>query len=372
MYTWNGLIPSQQPRYPSLKRLHGVVNTLKQKEGLVSFKDIERLKKNLASSSCVVQIGDCAESFSHIPNYVENYCNLFKNIFKKIPDDGIVVGRIAGQYAKSRTMHALSKNHKNICPFFGESVNDVDPKNRIPNPSRMLEAYNKSLSTLSSCNQYMHNEKKRFFSSHELCLLPYEEGLLRAHDGVIYDSSAHFLWIGARTREKNAAHVQFASHIYNPIGIKIDAHASIEELENLIKILNPTHQKGRLSFIIRMGKECIQKKFPLLLNAFWGHPITWICDPCHGNTTVSSSRLKQRIFSDIVEETCSFFRIVKAFNIKNCGIHLEASGFSTIAECIDPSRGINESSASRFMSLCDPRLSASQALELVDIMQNFI
>ena len=207
-----------------------------------------------------------------------------------------------------------------------------------------------------------------FYTSHEALLLPYEEALTRVDSltGDPYATSAHFLWIGARTHQTDGAQVEFARGIKNPIGLKVGPHLDADTLLRLIDILNPENEAGRLTLISRMGSEMVESKLPPLLRAVEneGRIVVWSCDPMHGNTIKAANGLKTRKFGDVLAEVRGFFAAHKTEGTHPGGIHLELTG-QDVTECTGGAQLLGDSDlSSRYETRCDPRLNASQALEM--------
>jgi 3-deoxy-7-phosphoheptulonate synthase len=213
-----------------------------------------------------------------------------------------------------------------------------------------------------------------FFTSHEALLLPYEQALTRVDSttGEWYDVSAHFLWIGDRTRQLDGAHVEFMRGIRNPIGLKVGPSMAPDELLRLIDALDPAGEQGRLTLISRMGAEKIDEKLAPLMRAVRqaGRGNAWICDPMHGNTVKSSSGYKTRPFDRILSEVRSFFAVHEAEGQHPGGVHFEMTG-QDVTECTGGAQAITEGGLSeRYHTVCDPRLNASQSLELTFLITN--
>jgi 3-deoxy-7-phosphoheptulonate synthase len=211
-----------------------------------------------------------------------------------------------------------------------------------------------------------------FFTSHEALLLPYEQALTRVDStsGDWYDCSAHLVWIGDRTRQLDGAHVEFARGIKNPIGLKAGPTTNPDDLLRLIDILSPDNEPGRLSLITRMSSEKVTELLPALVRAVKreGRKVTWVCDPMHGNTHTSSSGYKTRSFDRIIKEVRGFFDVHEAEGTHAGGVHFEMTG-QEVTECIGGAQAISDSSlGDRYHTHCDPRLNASQSLELAFLM----
>ncbi len=387
-----------------------------------------KLAKVAKGEAILLQGGDCAESFANFN--AQSIRDLFKVLLQMnmvlMYSSGkpvVKIGRIAGQYAKPRSSDFEEIGGVKLPSYRGDIVNDIefDAEAREPKPEKMLEAYYKSAATLNLIRAYARggfadlrqihkwnleflkdNElEKRFeeladkitqalrfmeacgvnpdntpqlkqttlYTSHEALLLPYEEALTRkdTFTGDWYDCSAHFLWIGDRTRDPKGAHVEFFRGIKNPIGVKVGPSMKPEELLELIDALNPANEPGRLTLIVRMGAEKIGELFPPLLRAVKeaGKEVVWSIDPMHGNTYKTGGGLKTRDFEKILSEVKQFIQIHKAEGTIPGGMHLEMTG-SDVTECTGSiSSSITEEALnSRYHTQCDPRLNANQALEL--------
>ncbi len=336
----------------------------------------------------------------------------------------VKVGRIAGQFAKPRSSDFEEIDGVKLPSYRGDIINGVafTPEARIPNPHNMIRAYNQASATqnllrafsrggfadlnkvhkwnlnfikdntlgkryeelsekidkavkfISACglssDQVPQLHQTTIFTSHEALLLNYEESLTKIDsegDGKYYDCSAHMLWIGDRTRDLTDAHIEFFRGIANPIGCKVGSTMGEDELIELIDALNPENEEGRLNLIVRMGASKIQEFFPKLLKRVRdeGRNVVWSCDPMHGNVEKSSTGYKTRDFENILSEVEQFFAIHKEMGTVAGGIHLEMTG-NDVTECTgSTSCSITaEDLSSRYHTQCDPRLNASQALEL--------
>ena len=375
----------------------------------------------------LLQCGDCAESFSEF--HADNIRDTFRVILQmaviltsgmKLPV--VKVGRMVGQFAKPRSNPNEVINGQSLPSYAGDIINDIEFEKvkRIPQPSRMLTAYSQAASTLNllrafsnggfadlrhvqSWNmgfvkngpqgkRYRHLAEEiqkslnfmdalgissentpqlktaKYFTSHEALLLPYEEALTRVDStsGNIYNTSAHFLWIGDRTRFLNSAHIEYCRGIQNPIGIKCGPSSDPEELIKIIDILNPMNEAGKITLITRFGFKDVEKFLSKLIKKinFEGKNVIWSCDPMHGNTIKSKSDKKTRKFENILSEVKSNIEIHKNEGSRIGGIHLEITG-QNVTECIGGLDDISDSDLNdRYHTHCDPRLNANQAIEL--------
>ncbi|PBK64924.1 DAHP synthetase [Armillaria solidipes] len=349
------------------------------------------------------------------------------------------IGRIAGQYAKPRSSPTETINGKLVTSFRGDNVNGLDPNDRTPDPQRLLSAYFHSTATLNhvrglltsgfaslhhprdwSFNHVRSPELRKefefivdglsdaldfsrtigaersapfeqgggrgtvgevdFYTSHEGLMLDYEEALTRPAPlgSGHYNTSAHFLWIGDRTRQLDGAHVEYFRGIRNPIGIKVGPSMADDELAKLLDVVNPSKEPGRITLISRYGAEKIDAHLPSHIEAVKrsGHPVVWICDPMHGNTLTSSTGYKTRHFSAIIGEITSCLRIHTSSGSRLGGISLEFTGelndegFS-VTECLGGSMELSEEQLGlRYQSFCDPRLNFEQSLDVAFLLSN--
>ncbi len=344
----------------------------------------------------------------------------------------VKVGRIAGQFAKPRSSDFEEIDGVKLPSYRGDIINGIEftEESRVPNPHNMIRAYNQAAATQNllrafsrggfadlnkvhqwnlefikdhalgqkytelskkidrsvkfmeacglSSNQVPQLHQTTMFTSHEALLLNYEEALTRKdteEDNKFYDCSAHMLWIGDRTRELTEAHIEYFRGIANPIGCKVGPTMGEDELIELINALNPENEEGRLNLIVRMGAGKIEEYFPKLLKRVRdeGKHVVWSCDPMHGNVEKSSTGYKTRDFANILSEVEQFFAIHKRLGTVAGGIHLEMTG-NDVTECTgSESCAITaEDLGSRYHTQCDPRLNASQALELSFMIGNMI
>lgn len=375
----------------------------------------------------LLQGGDCAESFAefseaNLRNFFRVMLQMTVALMYGAGCPVVKVGRIAGQFSKPRSDNTEKMNGKELPSYRGDMVNgmDFDGDSRIPDPERLLKVYYQSGATLNflrslakggyaslrqisrwnmdfvatstqgkrfhmlvdrinECLSFMEAcglplddmeqlSEARFFTSHEALLLGYESSLTRIDetDGKPYVGSAHMLWIGDRTRSPDEAHVEFLRGVANPIGCKVGPSMTKDALLKLCDVLNPENEPGRLTFISRMGAEKIEDMLPPLVRSIRdeGRAVLWSCDPMHGNTIKSPSGIKTRKFTDILSEVRNFFAIHKDEGTYGGGVHFEMTG-QDVTECLGGAQAISEMNlADRYHTHCDPRLNASQSLEL--------
>ena len=394
-----------------------------------------QLKEVYEGNAFLLQGGDCAESFSEFN--ADNIRDTFRVILQmavvltsgmKLPV--IKVGRMAGQFAKPRSNPIETLNGEEAPSYAGDIINDINfnLQKRKPDPSRMLTAYSQAASTLNllrafadggyadlkhvqswnmgfvqngkQSDRYRHLaqsiqesltfmealgvnadntpqlRKVNYYTSHEALLLPYEQSLTRVDStsGKIYNTSAHFLWIGDRTRFIDSAHVEYCRGIENPIGIKCGPSTKTDELNKILDIINPMNEDGKITLITRFGENNVDRYLPNLIRSISkeGKSVIWSCDPMHGNTIKSQSGKKTRAFDSIINEVKNNFQIHRSEGSRAGGIHLEMTG-QDVTECIGGSQSIKHSDLnSRYHTHCDPRLNANQAIELTFLISDWL
>ncbi len=375
----------------------------------------------------LLQGGDCAESFAEFS--ADNIRDTFRVLLQMAvaltfaaASPVVKVGRIAGQFAKPRSSAEETIEGVTLPSYLGDNINgiDFDPQSRIPDPDRLLRAYSQSASTLNLIRafatggyadlDFVHRwnlgfvadspegaryeelanritealdfmracgvdsetqpqlHTTEFYTSHEALLLGFEQSMTRIDSttGDWYDTSAHMLWIGDRTRQPDHAHVEFLRGVKNPIGLKCGPTLDPEELVRLTDILNPKNEPGRLTLICRFGADNVEKYLPPLIRAIQreGKKVVWSSDPMHGNTIKASSGYKTRPVDRILKEVQSFMAVHSAEGTHAGGVHFEMTG-QNVTECIGGAQAISETDlGDRYHTHCDPRLNASQALEL--------
>ena len=387
----------------------------------------QHLAEVAAGRAFLLQGGDCAESFADfneraITDTFRVLLQMAVILTFAAACPVVKVGRMAGQFAKPRSSSTETRNGTTLPSYRGDIVNDLDftAEARHPDPRRQLRAYAQSAATLNLLRALaqggfadLHRVQQwnfdflraspqgaryrdlasrisetlafmracgldavadpqvrqvNFYTSHEALLLGYEQALTRCdpQTGEWYDGSAHFLWIGERTRQVDGAHVEFLRGIANPIGLKLGPTAAPDTLLRLLDALNPDDQPGRLTLISRMGADKIATALPPLIRVVQreGRCVIWSCDPMHGNTLETSTGYKTRPFTRILDEVRQFFAIHRAEGSIPGGVHFELTG-QDVTECLGGAQAITEQGlAVRYHTLCDPRLNASQSLEL--------
>ena len=395
----------------------------------------KRLADVANGKAFLLQGGDCAESFAEFS--ADNIRDTFRVLLQmavvltfggSLPV--VKVGRMAGQFAKPRSAGTETRDGVELPSYRGDIINGMDftAEARKPDPSRLLQAYSQSAVTLNllrafatggyadlhrvhgwnlgfvakspqaerwqdlvsriteclgfmeACgikqDQSQELATTEFYTSHEALLLGFEQALTRVDStsGDWYDTSAHLLWIGDRTRQVDGAHVEFLRGVGNPLGLKVGPTSEPDNLLRLIDALNPKNEAGRLTLISRMGADKVDQHLPALLRAVQreGKSVVWSCDPMHGNTLTSSTGFKTRPFDRILKEVRQFFAAHAAEGTYGGGIHVEMTG-RDVTECLGGAQAILETDLSdRYHTHCDPRLNASQALELAFLIAEML
>lgn len=383
----------------------------------------------------LLQGGDCAESFAEFhPNNIRDTFRVLLQMAvvltfaSKMPV--VKLGRMAGQFAKPRSADMEDVNGVSLPSYRGDIINDISfqAAGRAPDPQRMVKAYSQAAATLNllrafagggyanlhQVHAWTHDFMDRspwaqkyqetadrisealqfmeacgitpetvpqikgtsFYTSHEALLLPYEEALTRQDSltGGWYDTSAHMLWVGDRTRFEGSAHIEYLRGIGNPIGMKCGPSLEPDALLRLLDTLNPNHVAGRMTLITRYGHDKIEAHLPKLVRAVKesGHPVIWSCDPMHGNVIKTDNGYKTRPFDRILAEVRGFFAVHRAEGTYGGGIHIEMTG-QNVTECTGGAMDVTQMDlADRYHTHCDPRLNAGQSLELAFLLAEML
>ena len=394
-----------------------------------------RLSDVSEGKAFLLQGGDCAESFAEFhPNNIRDTFRVLLQMAvvltfaSKLPV--VKVGRMAGQFAKPRSSPTETVGNETLPSYLGDNVNSIEftPDGRRNDPMRMIRAYSQSAATLNLLRAFatggyanlrqVHQwtldfmgrsrwteqfkdvadrigealdfmeacgvdpetvpqlKSTEFYTSHEALLLPYEQALTRQDSltGQWYDTSAHMLWIGDRTRFEGSSHVEFLRGVGNPIGMKCGPSLEPDALLKLLDVLNPARQPGRMTLISRFGHDKVEAGLPRLVRAVQreGHPVVWSCDPMHGNVIKAESGYKTRPFDRILSEVKGFFAVHRAEGTHAGGIHVEMTG-QDVTECTGGAVAItDEGLADRYHTHCDPRLNAAQSLELAFLLAEML
>lgn len=432
---YKDLVAKQQPSWPDAEALARVVARLERVPPLVFAGEADVLREHFAAAgrgeAFVLQGGDCAEIFAEatadrIRNKIKTILQMAVILTYGASTPVVKIGRMAGQYAKPRSSDMETRDGVTLPAYRGDIVNSsaFTPEARIPNPERMLDAYNVSASTLNLIRAFTHggfadlrrvhawnrgfaanpayskyeqmaaeiDRAVRFmaaaggdfdalktvdlFASHEALLLDYERALTRidSRSGLAYGTSAHFLWIGERTRDLDGAHVEFMSKIHNPIGVKLGPTATGAQALELAERLNPENIPGRLTLVVRMGAQAIRDNMPQLVETVRdaGVNVTWLSDPMHGNTFTSESGYKTRRFDTLMDEVAGFFEVHHALGTVPGGLLVELTG-DDVTEVMGGTEEIDDAAlALRYETKVDPRLNHQQSLELAFLVSELL
>ncbi len=431
-----GLVAAQQPNWPDKEALAKAVEELRTFPPLVFAGECDTLKEKIAEAAegraFWLQGGDCAETFAgatadSIRNRMKTILQMAAVLQYGASLPVLKVGRMAGQFAKPRSNDNETRGDVTLPAYRGDAVNDLEftLESRTPDPQRLVKVYQTSVSTLNLVRAFTHggfadlrrvhewnkgfirdsavgeryeqmaNEIGRalafmqsagvdpdafrsvdLYSSHEALILEYERALTRIDSRTQepYDVSAHFVWIGERTRKIDGAHVDFCSKIRNPIGVKLGPKTQVDEVLALIDKLDPNREPGRLTFITRMGAGVVREALPKLVDGVTksGAKVLWVCDPMHGNTYEAPSGYKTRKFDDVLDEVRGFFEVHKKLGTHPGGIHIELTG-DDVTECVGGGEQISHDDlSSRYETACDPRLNHTQSLELAFLVAEML
>jgi 3-deoxy-7-phosphoheptulonate synthase len=427
--SWQSLPATQQPTYPDEPALQRAFADLSRLPPIVTSWEVDELRAQIASAqrgeAFVLQGGDCAESFEECTS--ENIVAKLKILLQMslvmlygLKKPIVRVGRMAGQYAKPRSADTETRDSQTLPSFRGDLVNrnPFTVEDRVPDPQLILRGYERAALTLnfvrslidggfadlhhpefwdlnwvghspmadeyrnvvdsisnsldfleSISGRALHQTQRvDFYAAHEGLHLSYEQAQTRylEHRKRWYNLTTHFPWIGMRTATIDGAHVEFFRGIANPMGIKVGTGMTPEYLQELIGVLNPTGEPGRITLIHRFGAKLIEDNLPDLIRAAreTGSPVLWVCDPMHGNTESTADGTKTRRFDNIVAELESAFRVHKALGSYLGGVHLELTG-ENVTECTGGARGLTDGDLTRaYKSTVDPRLNYEQAMEV--------
>jgi 3-deoxy-7-phosphoheptulonate synthase len=425
---WRDLPAAQQPQWPDQAALTAVTSEIARIPPLVFAGECDNLTQRLAAvadgKAFVLQGGDCAETFAGstadaIRGKLRTLLQMAVILTYAASVPVVKIGRLAGQFAKPRSQDTETRDGTRLPVYRGDAVNGLEftAEARTPDPQRLLRACHYSAATLNLCRAFtqggyadlrqvhlwntdfvasspagrryealageidraltfMHASGTdpaefrtvEFYSSHEALLLDYERALTRidSRTGLAYDTSAHFPWIGERTRALDGAHVEFFRHVRNPVGVKLGPSTTPQDALCLIEALNPDNEPGRLTFITRMGASRVRACLPPIAEKVTasGARVAWICDPMHGNTIEAPNGQKTRHVEDILAEVTGFFEVHRSLGTHPGGIHIEFTG-DDVTECVGGSHGLTEDDLTfRYETACDPRLNRGQSLDL--------
>ena len=432
----HALAPAQQPAYPDAVAVDAAVARLRTLPPLVFAGECDDLKVKLGQvakgQAFLLQGGDCAETFSgatadNVRNKLRVLLQMAVVLTYAASVPVVKLGRLAGQYAKPRSSDLETREGVTLPAYRGDAVNGFDftPEARVPDPQRLIEAYHSSASTLNLVRAFVTggyadlrqvhtwntdfvsnspvgkryekvadeiDRAMRFMSAigadpdefhrvdfhtcHEALILEYEHALTRidSRTGNPYDVSGHFVWIGERTNDLNGAHVELLSQVRNPLGVKVGPRTTADDLIALAARLNPENEAGRLTFITRLGAARITDLLPAVVEKVTaaGLEVAWVCDPMHGNTFETSTGYKTRRFEDVIGEVQGFFDVHRSLGTWPGGIHVELTG-DDVTECVGGGEEVAELDlATRYESVCDPRLNRVQSLELAFLVAEML
>ena len=433
---WSDLPAAQQPDWPDPIALETAIEQLRSLPPLVFAGECDDLRDRLAAASrgeaFVLMGGDCAERFTganadEIRAKLKTVLQMAVVLTYGASMPVVKIGRIAGQYAKPRSQPNEVIDGVSLPAFRGDIVNGLDftKASRTPDPARLVEAYHRASATLNLVRAFTQGgyadlrqvhawntdfvrdssageryervasdidralafmraigsdpeelHRVEFYAGHEALLLDYERPLTRidSRTGSPYDVSGHFFWVGERTRQLAGAHVDFASRIKNPIGVKLGPTTTPEDAVALIERLDPEATPGRITLITRMGAQHVRSVLPPIVEKVraTGRPVVWVCDPMHGNTFEAESGHKTRRFEDIVHEVLGFFEVHAALGTHPGGLHIELTG-DEVTECVGGAEGLVEQDLPmRYETACDPRLNRAQSLELAFLVAGML
>jgi 3-deoxy-7-phosphoheptulonate synthase len=424
----HALKPLQQPTYPDPAEVTDVVRRLRRLPPLVFAGECDELREKMAGVAAgkafVLQGGDCAETFAgvtaaNIQNKLRTLLSMAIVLTYAAQVPVVKVGRMAGQYTKPRSSDTETRDGMTLPAYRGDAINGFEftEEARRHDPQRLLGVYNASSATLNLVRAFvkggfadmrtMHSwnsdfvrnspagvryeqltaeieralafieacgidsEETRtvdFYASHEGLSLEYEHAMTRIDSRTHrpYNTSGHLIWIGERTRQIDGAHVELMRHVRNPIAVKLGPTTSADTALELADRLDPDGEPGRITFITRMGAGKIRDLLPDVVEKVTasGRQVAWVCDPMHGNTFESANGFKTRAFSDVIDEVNGFFDVHDELGTWPGGVHIELTG-DDVTECVGGAQELVEADlASRYETLCDPRLNRNQSLEL--------
>ena len=417
---WRSLPAAQQPNWPDDAALREAAQTLSGMPPLVVASEVDLLRERLAAvargEAFLLQGGDCAETFAtssqaDIAGKVRVLLQMAVVLTYGASMPVVKLGRIAGQYAKPRSSDLDATGRPS---YRGDMVNDLYG-DRTPDPQRIVRAYSTAATTLNLLRAYAGGglasldrvhawntafarstdtgtryeriageidravrfmracgvndaalESVELYAGHEALILDYERALTRIEDGRAYDLSGHFLWVGERTRQLDGAHLEFASRIANPLGVKLGPSTTPEFAAELVERLDPDNRPGRLTLISRMSNALVRDRLPAIVEKVrsTGHLVVWQCDPMHGNTEETAGGVKTRHLDRIIDEVDGFFDVHAALGTHPGGLHVELTG-DDVTECIGGTAELTAADLGRrYETACDPRLNIEQSLEL--------
>jgi 3-deoxy-7-phosphoheptulonate synthase len=429
---WRTLPREQMPPWPDMSLVDGVTTVLSTVPTIVAPYEVDELRTRLAQvcegKAFVLQGGDCAETFvdnteAHLLANARTLLQMAVVLTYGASLPVIKVARVAGQYTKPRTAPLDSLS---LPAYRGDMINSLEPTEaaRVADPQRMIRAYANASSAMNMLRAYLgggmadlhavHDWNKGFvtssrageryealaaeidralafiracgmtddqalrtvtlYCSHEALALEYDRALTRLADNRAFGLSAHFLWVGERTRQLGGAHIDFVSRIANPIGVKLGPETSPETAIELCERLNPDNIPGRLTLVSRMGNQKVRDALPPIVEKTTaaGCKVVWQCDPMHGNTHESSNGYKTRHFDRIVDEVLGYFEVHRQLGTHPGGLHVELTG-EDVTECLGGAQAIEDADLpGRYETACDPRLNTQQSIELAFLVAEML
>ena len=427
--SWQSRTALQQASYPDKAALDRAVAELSRLPPITTSWEVDQLKEHIAKAQAgdafILQGGDCAETFDECTS--ENIVAKLKILLQMslvmiygLKKPVIRIGRMAGQYAKPRSADTETRDGTTLPSFRGDLINrsGFSADERMPDPQKILRGYERAALTLNfvrslidggfadlhhpeywdlgwvahspaaaeyhsivasisdsldfletvSGRQFHHTQRADIYAAHEGLHLHYEQAQTRYLERRKrwYNLTTHFPWIGMRTAQMDGAHIEYFRGIANPVGVKVGPGMTREWLQNLIRVLNPDNEPGRLTLIHRYGTKSIEEHLPAMITAARevGSPVLWVCDPMHGNTETTADGTKTRRFDNIVAELETAFRVHDSMGSYLGGVHLELTG-ENVTECTGGARGLTDADLARaYKSTVDPRLNYEQAMEV--------
>ena len=384
---WEGRPAAQQPEWRDHAAYHEACRTLESAPPLVPAAEVRQLRWSLAelltTDALLLQLGDCAESlYECTPRHTAQKLQVIDQLGSRISEltgrRVIRVGRMGGQFAKPRSQSTENHGELVMPSFRGHMINSelAVPRTRQPDPRRMVWAYEASAAVQRAMRTHRHKGGRPAavdgdgpWSSHEALVVDYESRLVRRDPDTdeLFLSSTHLPWVGERTRQSAQAHIGLLSAVANPVGCKIGPNAGAEDVLRVCEAVDPRREPGRLVLIPRMGHHRIQQALPPIVRAVAnaGHPVVWLSDPMHGNTVKSSLGLKTRHLADVITEALRFRDILEGLRQHAAGLHIEVAA-DDVTECIGGPVENEDGLQRHYTTLCDPRLNAHQATELIE------
>ncbi len=371
--------------YPDPTLLPAILKDISQSDPLVTAAEIDNLQLDIAlagrGQAFILQAGDCAEEFHSFASlYVDQQIDLLLKMRAIISQETnvpvVTIGRIAGQYAKPRTVAYEIRDGLTLPSYQGDLINQpmFNRSSREPNPNFLMLGYQHAKLTRNLMDQKLLGHSPSVYTSHEALHLPYEQALTHQINGRWYLLSTHLPWIGVRTAFTDSAHVEFLRGVENPIGLKVGPNLSPKVLVQLIERLNPHGIRGRLVLITRIGSELVEGNLPLLINAVaaCGIPVTWMCDPMHGNTVGASTGIKTRHMNTIMREMHQSMSIHEQMGSIFSGAHFELTA-QNVTECLGGEIGVTDTDLNNaYHTLVDPRLNNEQSMEIARYLNHFL